>query len=164
MATANLTPARIRELLDFDAASGAFTWRTTRGRARAGEVAGALRPDGYRSICIDGAHYLAHRLVVFMVTGVWPVNADHKNGDRGNNSVSNLRAVSVRVNRQNQRAAKRNSMSGLIGAYFDARAGRWYSNIRANGRRIPLGRFDSAAEAHQAYVSAKRLLHEGCTI
>lgn len=48
---------RVRELLDYDQASGLFRWRTRRGRAASGTIAGHLSktPRGtYRVIRIDG--------------------------------------------------------------------------------------------------------------
>lgn len=40
--------------------------------------------------------------------------------------------------------------------FIDKRDGRWYSRITINGKHIHLGRFDTAEEAHAAYVAASR--------
>jgi len=165
MAVKNLTAAKVRHLLDYNGDTGKFVWLRSAGKAVAGAEAGCIRDDGYVSICVDGTHVLAHRLAMLLFFGQWPKNdVDHLNGDRADNRILNLRPASVQVNRQNVRAAKAGSASGLLGAYFDARNGRWYSNIRAGGKRVPLGRFDSAQHAHEAYIAAKRRLHPGCTI
>jgi hypothetical protein len=38
---------------------------------------------------------------------------------------------------------------------------RFMAQIGANGKHYCLGRYDTAQEAHEAYVRAKRVLHEG---
>ncbi len=95
-----LTHARARHLLDYDEASGHFTWRVDRGHAfKAGTRAGHQRPDGYRAIFVDGRHTLEHRLAVFWVTGAWPGEyVDHENGDRADNRFANLRCCTHKEN------------------------------------------------------------------
>jgi hypothetical protein len=83
---------------------------------------------------------------------------DHINGDPSDNRICNLRECSRGENCQNTRVPKHNK-SGLIGAHFDRKAGRWYSQISMGGRNNRLGFFDSAEMAHEAYKSAKRRLH-----
>jgi hypothetical protein len=42
--------------------------------------------------------------------------------------------------------------------------GRLSASVWVGGKRVYLGRFDTAEEAHAAYVAAKRRLHQGCTL
>ena len=39
-----------------------------------------------------------------------------------------------------------------------------FSKLVVNGRRVYLGVFATPEEAHSAYVEAKRLHHDGCTL
>lgn len=82
MAKANLTAARLRELLEYDSATGAFHWKVNRGqKARIGSVAGWTDPFGHVHIHVDGRRFLAHRLAWLHVHGEWPkLNIDHKFG------------------------------------------------------------------------------------
>ena len=41
---------------------------------------------------------------------------------------------------------------------------RFKARITVKGKEILLGRFDTAEEAHAAYLEAKRVHHPGCTI
>lgn len=160
-----LTAARLRELLNYDAETGAFNWLVDHGRHRAGDRAERKAAKGYRGITVDGRPYLCHRLAWFIVHGEWPtMDVDHKDGVRSNNAASNLRHGSRSFNMQNLRRAHADTQSKLLGAYLDKRRGYWVSRICKNGKSLDLGRFQSAQEAHQAYVAAKRVLHEGCTI
>jgi len=69
----DLTAERLRELLRFDPETEVFTWLVaTSNRVRVGDVAGYLRKDGQRKVCIGGRCYFARRLAVFYMTGKWP--------------------------------------------------------------------------------------------
>jgi hypothetical protein len=164
-----LTAERLRELLHYDPETGVFTWRVTSGKANNGAPAGWIgSSDGVRQVVLIGIshrNYKAHRLAWLHTYGAWPVGViDHINGDPLDNRISNLRDTSQQVNSQNQRRARSDSKSGLLGAYWDERDRCWKSHIKADGRLKWLGRFDTPEEAHAAYLAAKRKLHEGCTI
>lgn len=152
-----LTAARLRELLTFQPDTGLFTWKATLRRA------GSVNGSGYVQIKIDGRIYLAHRLVVLFVEGVWPSQqVDHIDGDRQNNRPSNLRQVSAAANSQNRRRARCDSSTGFLGV---ERSGSGFqARITIKGKKKGLGSFETAVEAHQVYLLAKRERHEGCTI
>jgi hypothetical protein len=81
-------------------------------------------------------------------------------GVRSDNRLENLREVSQQVNCQNRRKA--HGVSGLLGAH--PHQGRFSSSIRYGGKNHYLGIFDTAEEAHAAYLEAKRKHHEGSTL
>lgn len=157
-----LSVDRIRDLFNYDPASGVFTRRVTNRRWKAGQRAGSVDVNGHILLNIDGVQYRAHRVAWLYVTGSEPSgDIDHINGVRSDNRFSNLRDVSRRVNLQNRRSAKEGR---LLGAHWRADVGLWRSTIRAEGKQVSLGYFKSAEAAHGAYVAAKRRMHEGCTI
>lgn len=162
------TASQVRELLHYDPETGVFTRRvSTGGRygAAVGSVAGCLSDQGYVMVSVMSKQYRAHRLAWLYVTGEWPTaEVDHKDGDRRNNRWSNLRDVPTAVNAQNKRRAQRNSRTGLLGASWSERDGRFVARIKVAGKYQSLGGFDTAQEAHEAYVHAKRQAHAGCTI
>lgn len=167
MAKQNFTLARVHELLNYDKNSGIFTWKKSlRGPVKAGDQAGYKRSDGYIKIKIDGSGVWAHRLAWFYVHGSWPTNfIDHINGDPSDNRMCNIRDVAPIVNSQNERAGRRRKNGGtLIGAHWSSIWRRWKSSICTNGEVKHIGWFDTEEQAHAAYISSKRLLHEGCTI
>lgn len=158
-----LTAERLREVLRYNKRTGVFKRLIAAGGLKVGEVAGCTKVDGYVTVRVDGCAYQAHRLAWLYVKGVWPTGViDHKHGKAAGNGISNLRDGSRSFNAQNQRRAQRNNSSGLLGAY---RAGKtWKSWITVRNAPIYLGVFSTAKKAHQAYISAKRELHPGCTL
>lgn len=162
-----LTAERLRELLNYDSETGIFTWAVRgKGIRCIGAKAGCLTPDGYVIVGIDKDLHMAHRLVWLYIHGVWPNNEiDHKNGNRSDNRLINLRDVTSQVNQENRRApARAETKSMLLGVSWSVRAKRWMAKICVQRKQIYLGLFDTPEAAHSAYIEAKRRLHEGCTI
>lgn len=160
-----LTAERARELLSYDQDTGFFTWNVSRGRCAKGDVAGCLNPQGYIQIMVDGLNYTAHRIAWLIVHGNWPNNEiDHLNGLRDDNRLANLRDVTATINQQNIRRARSDNHTGLLGASWNKENKKFVSSIRVSGKRITLGSFPTAEEAHAAYLRAKRELHAGCLL
>lgn len=133
MSAAALTSARVRELLDYDPATGDFTWKVSRAKARMGHKAGFVYGKGYIAISIDGRVYYAHRLAWLHATGEWPVGViDHINHDKRDNRFANLRDTSVAGNGLNRQACGGNP----VGIYFDEKRGTYQAQIKVDGRRL----------------------------
>jgi hypothetical protein len=158
---APLTAEQVRAALDYDPATGVFTWNSVGGASRhvAGKIAGRVRPDGYREICMSYRLYLAHRLAWLYVHGDWPGEIiDHIDGDPRNNSIANLRQATRSENNYNQRKHNDNT-SGAKGVHWLKRHRRWVAEIRHNGRKIYLGRFKQIEDAIAARSAAADLYH-----
>lgn len=160
-----ITAPRLRELLNYDAVTGVFTRRVGAGNAKAGDIAGSVNDDGYRLISVDRRRYAAHRLAWLFVHGEWPATlVDHQDGKRDANAIRNLRDATRRFNAENQREPHRNSTSGFLGVTRHKQCDRWQATIRVAGKAKHLGLFTTPEAAHEAYLKAKRELHEGCTL
>lgn len=159
-----ITQERLHELVHYCPETGIFTHLQSKGRKKAGAIAGSLRLDGYVYIMIGGHRTFAHRFAWLYMNGEWPVaDIDHIDGNKSNNAFNNLRDVSRSVNAQNQKHAKISSKLGLLGV-SKLPSGNFYAKIVLNGNRNYLGVFSNPNDAHQAYLKAKRKLHEGCVI
>lgn len=162
--------AQLRQELSYDPETGEFTWLRDQGKKyKAGDKAGNFnRRSGYVQISIRGVLVRAQRLAWLINFGKWADGTiDHINGIRCDNRIGNLRDVPGALNNQNLRKPHADNRTGFLGvtARHTASGRMRYRAIICVGRKsIRLGTHDSPELAHQAYVSAKRRLHEGCTL
>jgi HNH endonuclease/AP2 domain len=139
-----------RERLTYDPATGVFRWKVSGHKVRVGMVAGTKHRGGHIAIRVKGKVYYAHRLAWLFMTGQWPKDQiDHIDGNPANNRFDNLREATHAQNCAN----RRHRGPGLKGAVFDKSTGKWHSRIRHQGKKKYLGYFNTAEEAHAAYVA-----------
>ncbi len=161
-----MTHDELTDRLAYNGDTGVFTWRVSPTPVvKAGSKSGAINSRGYIVIQFMGRSYQSHRLAWFYIYGKWPTGVvDHIDGDKTNNAIANLRDVSVSTNTQNQKKAMSTNKCGLLGVSWAKKQSRWVAQILAAEGKKHLGFFDTPELAHQAYLVAKRQLHEGCTI
>lgn len=167
------SPSELRQLLRYEEHTGLLYWRRRSesmfvGRSKppsqlcagwntryAGELALNHKNNrGYLSGHLGGAAMLSHRAIWAMVHGEWPEFIDHINGDRADNRLSNLRAVTRTQNSRNRRLNKNNT-TGHTGVKKMPN-GRWSARIRVDGKNKWLGTFDSRDEAIASRTDAER--------
>ena len=149
--------------LRYEPDTGLFYRRESRGCKKAGSPSGWKVTRGYVCVGVGAMQFTAHRLAWLYMTGAWPLGViDHINGDTSDNRWANLRDVPHAVNCENQRNARRSNASGYLGVTMFK--GRPRASIRVKRKLLHLGTFDTVEQAHEAYLAAKRRLHEGCTI
>lgn len=154
-----LTQARLQELLKYDPLTGEFTnIKSGKGRKPVGAVVGCAHKHGYVTSMVDGKNYLHHRLAWLYVHGYMPeADVDHRDGDRANNRLKNLREATRSENCQN--AAKRSdNTSGFTGVWPVGK--KWRAKVAVNGREHHAGYFATRELAQVAYLKAKAELHE----
>ena len=135
----------LKEYLSYDPDSGLLTWIKT------GKEAGCKCPRGYKRVVFKNRCYYVHRVVWVFSNSRWPeLSIDHINGNKSDNRLVNLREVSHKVNCQNRREHRTGHLLGT-----NKRGGRYKAQIQLNGKIVHLGTFDTAEEAHQAYLKAR---------
>lgn len=162
---AHLSAEQARELLSYDPETGDLTWDSPcRGRP-VNRPAGCVRPDGRKQIRINGRIYLAHKVAWLIYYGEWPKHQiDHIDGDPGNNRVVNLRDVTCTLNSHNLKGPLKNNRLGVLGVHKHKRSQKFYAQIGVEYIIVRLGMYNTLDEASEAYVKAKRELHEGNTL
>ena len=152
--------------IQYDQILGVFRWGVSGRGITKGAIAGSKTKDGYCQIKLGFKCYRAHRLAWLYVYGDWPEDEiDHINGDPMDNRIDNLRLVDRSGNAQNQHHAQRDNKScGLLGVTWNKQHNKWQSKIQANKVLYHVGLFNSAEEAHTAYIEKKRKLHSTCGI
>jgi len=149
-----LTAERLRKLLHYDPANGAFTHAAAASQMPAGSEAGYVDDNGYLVISVDGYQDRAQRLAWLYMTGQWPARqVDHADTDKLNNRWANLRLATPAQNGQNC-PRKSNNKSGAKGVSWFKSGQKWRARITVSGREISLGYFNSFDEAKAAYASA----------
>lgn len=156
-----LTQERLKELLDYDPDTGAFTWLqdAPRGKTKTGDRAGCYRPEGYHVIGIRRRRYRSHRLAWLWIHGVWPsASLDHINGDPSDNRLVNLREASYPQNAHNAKLRKDNT-SGYKGVFWVNHCMKWGAQFVLMGNNIYLGLFENKLDAVTAVRSAREKYH-----
>lgn len=91
-----------------------------------GKDAGSLDAKGYYRVKISGRSYKVHRIIYCLHNEGFDYNSlnliDHKDTNRSNNKISNLREVDKIGNARNKLKSKRNS-TGITGVNLKLRKG-----------------------------------------
>ncbi len=98
--------------------------------------------------------YLHHRIIAYAFLGL-DINdstqiIDHIDGNTFNNCVENLRIINSQKNSFNRKNIKGYTFDGYGYPAF----------LKLNGKRISLGYYKTAEEAHQAYLDGKEKYHK----
>ncbi|MGX5099908.1 HNH endonuclease [Enterobacter cloacae] len=150
--------SELEEHFRYDHSTG-LLWRKIGGFNRdLSKPCGVVTGSGYLAVRHKTIAYTVHRLIWKIVHGTEPQHIDHINGNRTDNRICNLRAVSRHQNNRNICITKANK-SGYIGVRFDERSKKWTSQIKINRKAIHVGTFDSKKEAVVAYNETALALH-----
>lgn len=137
--------------------SNARSFATWNSRYAGKEAITYVDPHGYKCGRLFDKPIKAHRAIWALATGEWPEAIDHINGNRTDNRLANLRAVTTAENNRNVRQ-RRDNASGVTGVCWDAGRKKWLAT--ASGKHV--GRFDdfdSAVIARNA-EAARLNFHE----
>ena len=117
---------------------------------------GTVKDNGYIYICAGGKEFLEHR-VIFILTHNRPIkerhDIDHRNFNKTDNSIGNLRELTHRENCQNRRI----NIDGHLVGGSKRRKGH-QARIYLNGKQYHLGYFKTPEQAHAQYRKAERFI------
>ena len=155
---ADLTQARLFEVLFYNSRSGLFYWNLRTRTDLNGKVAGKINPNGYRQIKVDQRYYYAHRLAFLYMTGRWPTDQiDHKNRIKDDNRWDNLREATPAQNSQNA-YKKKVGVSGHRWVYPRPEGG-FAVFVKDHGHQVYLGTFGNKKEAINVAMCAIKQRH-----
>ena len=114
--------------------------------------------QGYLKVSLyeDGVKktHKIHRLVAnaFLNNPNDKLCVDHKDNNRTNNHISNLRFATTKENNQNS-SIRLDNTSGCKGVHFDKRRKKWQAQIMIDGIHIHIGYYDNLEEAKIARIN-----------
>lgn len=157
----------LRDSFSYNSETGELHWKTRPSqRVKVGDLAGGrANSEGYLTVKLQGRVFLAHRVCWACHYGSWPISQiDHINGVKTDNRIDNIRIATFTLNRENIRKPMKTNKTGFLGVTRHRKTGRFEAQIQVSGKKKYLGIFNTAEEAHSAYLMAKRSMHFGCTI
>ncbi len=115
------------------------------------------RGYAYRHNYVNGVNkpIRMHRQIMKAANGQ---DVDHINGNKLDNRACNLRLCLRHQNCWNAKKKSSNT-SGFKGVDYRPSRGKFRARIRIGSKRINLGHFISAIDAHNAYKSAAKIYH-----
>lgn len=143
---AETTQEELLHYFTYEEETGFLYWKNPASRrVKAGGRAGCLA-HGYYCVSVKGVLLYAHRVIWCMITGNWPKHQlDHKDRDRANNRMYNLREVTNQKNSLNKGVISSNT-SGVTGVYLNTR-GKYTAQITIDGKTKSLGSFSNIEDA-----------------
>ena len=117
-----------------------------------------INKDGYFHLHIGDKKMRLHRIVYYAHNQYWEIGdssrlnlIDHRDNNRQNNNINNLRIATNQQNAWNRKNAK--------GYSWNKERKKWQAHIKVNSKQIHLGLFDTEEDAHFAYLTAKKIYH-----
>lgn len=157
-----LTQEMVKEAFDYHE-DGYLIWKINiryqrpKINARAGYLDKAHNGLRYR-ITIAGKDYLQSRIIFLWHKGYLPVYVDHKDRNRLNDRIDNLRECTASENNKNRKSHKHGA-SKYLGVYISTNRKKWIASITYGGKQRILGRFDNEEIAASTYNEAAKIHH-----
>lgn len=113
---------------------------------------------GYKIGSVFDQYMRAHIVAWAIFYGYVPhLEIDHKNGDRSDNRIENLRMATPRQNRRNMKKRSDNK-SGFCGVSFCKKSKKWRAQVSGLNKRHDLGRFERKECAISAVMQKRKEL------
>ena len=157
MKSIELPPVEVlREHFTYNPESGEIRWRKPLANCvKEGDIAGGVNNEGYINIKLHCVSYKAHRIAWALHYGEEPnLYIDHKNGDRSDNRIANLRLVTKGENNYNSKLHKHN-VAGHRGVNYHKGNKKWRARIKLNGKDFTIGYFDCKEDAIAARLKVE---------
>lgn len=151
-----ITQEVVKQLFDYHE-DGYLIWKVKpRQNVKIGDRAGfcANYERGKRwKVKIYTKSYFCSRIIFFWHNGYFPPMVDHKDRNKLNDKIENLRAASNSDNARNTNSRK-NSGSKYLGVYWHAKNRYWCASVSSSGKTKHLGVFINEDDAAKAYNKA----------
>ena len=148
-------PEELWDLFALNPLTGELFWRTNppRTKCKPSRLAGYICRTGYVQVTVKNRKYSAHRIIRAWVDGEDPGDTwlDHADRNTRNNQPWNIRPCTISQNLANINTKK--------GYSFHPRSNKYQARISFYNKKLCLGYFDTAEEARNCYIEAKKRLY-----
>ena len=142
----------------FEYRGGALYWKLRASRGvYAGDKVGFVHPSGYRRFMYKRKGYAVHRIIWLMHYGNLPNEIDHKDSNKLNNNIENLR-VANNKNQQNVKLRLDNT-TGVKNVYWHKAEKKWTVIVSANKKPHYFGYFKDLELADLVATMAREKYH-----
>jgi hypothetical protein len=143
----------------FEYRDGDIYWKVNPNNLNVGALAGTKYSTGYRRAKVDGKTYAVHRIIWTMFNGdiTNGLHIDHINGVTTDNSIENLRLVTVSQNAMNRKGRKTNT--GIPNVSFCKENKSYRVSVHANKKQQYLGFFKDLELAELVAIEARDKFH-----
>ena len=156
-----MTYEQVRDLFDYRE-DGNLVWKVKPNKSiPIGAVAG-LKPttkEKYRRVKINGWDHALHRVIFLWHHGWLPKVVDHRNQNKFDNKIENLRAATVAQNTQNVNASPRGKVPYKGITHRPEKRLPWIVELRCNGKRVIHQSCKTLKEAKVIANEARRYFH-----
>jgi|TARA_R110000822_G_scaffold926_1_gene3995 hypothetical protein len=150
----------------FDYRDGNLYWKEKLGNhVDISKPAGSIDQYGYRVIKINGKPYKAHRLIYWMHNPKWDITnnshhntVDHKDENKSNNNIKNLR-VSGRSAQMCNRSKQKSNTSGEKNVYWCEPSSKWQVRVVKDSKMHFGGQFVNKEDAAAKATEMREELH-----
>lgn len=157
MTASILTQFQVRELFQYEPSTGWLIRRvSTNPRGPKGAISGSLDGKGYHHCQINKNIYRQHHLVWLYHFGFIPKMLDHRDRNRTNNRIENLRESSLSQNHANRSKGAGASRYKGVSRHTN---GRWQAQTKVNKVAHHLGLYDTQEEARDVYEAFMIEIH-----
>ena len=139
----------------FSVTDGRLFWNMRRDAlhiAKGDPVETRLDPDGYVTVRVFDRRLMVHRIIYKLIHGEEPPHVDHRDQNKQNNCIENLRAATHAQNQQNRKGWS----DGKKGVYVSGK--KFRAAISVDGRAKHIGTYTTEEEAAHAYDKEARRL------
>jgi hypothetical protein len=146
----------LRAAFSYDPLTGVITRIGGYRNIGLGNTGFVVDERGYIAFRYRGRKIYSHHIAWALHHGAWPERGiDHENQNKADNRIANLRLATQAENVRNKGLTKANT-TGFKGVE-QLPSGKWRAHLRAAGKRLRFGPFETAEEAARSYdVAAHR--------
>lgn len=155
-----IIPEEVKEYLDYNPETGIIIWKkhASYNNFCKGKEPGSLSSGGYKVVHFKNSVYQYHRIAYFLYHNRQPSIIDHRNGDKLDNRIDNLKNCDFQGNSRNKKCHREGKKVGI--RYIKKNKTNPYIAYYSHGGKFQtyLGSFPTEELAMKAYSKFENIV------